>query len=175
MPDRHILLEGKKVALAEMTEADQPFFQEWHAGNPELRALIDDNSVPTMEDQMRWFVRSKESDRKMFSLVTSEGELIGHGGFVDIDEKNKSAHLRITIGNSDYWGKGLGTEATQLIVQYGFEEMQLSFVWLRVLASNERAVKSYTKVGFERWQEGEIGEEKQRNVIRMQVTPEKLQ
>lgn len=167
MADRNILLEGEKVVLAEMTEEDQPYFQEWHAGNPELRALIDDHSVPTMEDQLRWFARSRKPDRKMFSLITSNGELIGHGGFVDIDGTKKKAHLRITIGNPVHWGKGLGTEATQLIVRYGFQEMELSSIWLRVLSSNPRAIRAYEKVGFVRWEEGEIAGEKERGVVRM--------
>ena len=169
MADRKIIQKGENVSLAEMTEEDQPSFQKWHAGNPELRALIDDNSVPTMEDQLRWFERSKEPDRNMFSLVTSGNELIGHMGFVDLDPEEKSGHLRITIGNPEYWGKGLGTEATKLLLKHGFTEMQLSYVWLRVLASNERAIKSYTKVGFERWEEGETDEEKERGVMRMRI------
>ena len=169
MSNRTIIQAGEKVSLVAMTEGDQVSFQEWHAGNPELRALIDDNSVPTMADQLRWFERSKKPDRKMFSLVTSAGELIGHMGFVDLNPEEKSGHLRITIGNPDYWGKGLGTEATKLLLKHGFEEMQLSFIWLRVLASNERAVKSYTKVGFERWEEGETEEEIERGVMRMRI------
>lgn len=169
MPERTIVLKGEKIALAEMTEEDQPFFQKWHAGNPELRALIDDNSVPTMEDQTRWFARSKESDRKMFSLVTSDGALIGHGGFVDIDLVRKTAHFRITIGNPDYWGRGYGTDATMLIVRYGFTELAFSMIWLRVLASNSRAVRTYEKVGFMRWEEGETSDEKERGVVRMRI------
>lgn len=149
MQERKIILAGEQVALAEMTEEDQPFFQKWHTENEELRALIDDHSVPTMEDQMRWFGRSKQLDRCMFSIVLAEDHtLIGHGGFVDIDEEKHTAQLRITIGNSLYWGRGLGTEATKLVVEYGFGKMQLASIWLRVLPSNERAIRSYEKVGF---------------------------
>jgi len=86
MSDRNIIQQGNTVSLVEMTEDDQASFQEWHAGNPELRALIDDDSTPTMEDQLRWFERSKEPDRKMFSLVTATGELIGHTGFVEVNQ-----------------------------------------------------------------------------------------
>lgn len=169
MKDREIILAGEYVALAEMMKEDQPFFQKWHAGNEELRTLIGDHSVPTMEDQLRWFERSKAPDRKMFSLVTVGGELIGHGGFVDIDEEKHTAQLRITIGNSDYWGRGLGTEATQLLTEYGFTKLRLDSIWLRVLPGNERAIRSYEKVGFLR---GERELFRDTEVLRMQIARE---
>jgi RimJ/RimL family protein N-acetyltransferase len=44
----------------------------------------------------------------------------------------------------------LGTEATQLVLKYGFEQLQLHRVSLRMLAYNERAITSYEKAGFKR-------------------------
>lgn len=132
-----------------MTEADQPFFQQWLAGNPTLRLLINDHRVPTLEDQMKWFVRVQQPDRKMFSLIrVRDDELLGNGGFVNIDAQTKSAVFRITIGNPVGLDNGYGTEATRLILQYGFETMGLQTISLEVLKSNPRAIRTYEKVGF---------------------------
>ena len=159
MADRKIVLQGARITLAEMTAEDQPFFHKWHGENPELRALIDDQSIPTIEDQHRWFERSKQPDRKMFSLLTKDGQrLIGHGGLVDIDHKERTALLRITIGDSAEWGKGYGTEATQLIAQYGFSDLHLRSISLRVLATNARAIRSYEKAGFTRAEKSVSGD-----------------
>lgn len=167
MQERNIVLTGEQVALVEMMKEDQPFFQKWHAESEELRTLIDDHSVPTMDDQLRWFERSKQPDRCMFSIVLSgSNELIGHGGFVDIDAHKRMAQLRITIGNPAYWGRGLGTEATGLLVEYGFSKLQLTSIWLRVLPSNTRAIRSYEKVGFLKG-EREIFHDTE--VVRMQI------
>ena len=150
MRQRDIILAGKKVALAEMTLADQPFFQQWLSTNEELRQLIDDERVPTMEDQLKWFERVQKPDRRMFSIVTApDGVLIGNGGFVDIDLPTGTATLRITIGNSEYLGKGLGSEATLLFMRYAFEHMKLSTLILKVLSSNVRAIRTYAKSGFQ--------------------------
>lgn len=147
--ERKIILAGEHVALAEMAAEDQPFFQKWHEENAELRALIGDHAIPTMKDQNEWFERSKHPDRRMFSIVVTEDQqLIGHGGFVDINQEKHTAQLRITIGHSEYWGRGLGTEATKLLVEYGFGKMNLTSIWLRVLPDNKRAIRSYGKVGF---------------------------
>ena len=149
MMNRKIILSGTNVALAAMTEADQPVFQQWLATNAELREQIDDPRIPSMEDQIRWFRRVQEPDRKFFSLVTvPDGVLIGNCGFVDIDVKKKEAILRITIGNANFLGKGLGSEAVSLLVRYGFEIMDLRRILLNVLSSNVRAIRSYQKTGF---------------------------
>lgn len=147
--ERTIILNGKLVALAEMIEADQKQFWEWMQ-SPELRTLIADSRVPSMEDQMHWFQRATEPDRKFFSVVTiSDETLIGNCGFVDIDRKKNEATLRITIGNPASRGKGLGSEAVELLVRYGFEEMKLDRILLKVGSTNERAIKAYQNVGFE--------------------------
>ncbi len=153
MHRRQIVLAGTYVSLAEMTEADQTKFCVWLQNN-ELRSLIDDQRVPGLEDQMKWFKRVKEPDRKFFSLVTvPAGQLIGNCGFVDINLAKQEATLRITIGNPDYLGKGLGSEAVSLLVHYGFESRSLKRILLKVITTNSRAISTYEKAGFTRQNE----------------------
>jgi RimJ/RimL family protein N-acetyltransferase len=144
---RKIVIAGSMVSLVEMTEADQTFFQEW-LQRPELRELIDDPRIPTLEDQMKWFKRVQEPDRKFFSLVTKDGMLIGNCGFVHIDAAKKEATLRITIGHPEAVGKGYGSEAVQLLVRYAFETAKWKKLHLKVLKDNARAIRSYEKSGF---------------------------
>ncbi len=132
-----------------MIAADQPQFRLWLSENAELRGLIDDRRIPTDEDQMKWFKRVQEPDRKFFSLVTvPNGELIGNCGFVEIDAAKKSAILRITIGNPAFLGQGLGSEAVELMTRFGFEQAGWQHIALHVLKTNARAVRSYEKAGF---------------------------
>ncbi len=148
MTKRNAILTGKHVALAEMTPEDQPHFQRWLSGNPELRALIDDHRVPTLEDQHKWFERSQQPDRKMLSIITvPQHDLIGNGGFVDIEPKRRGT-LRITIGHTESLGKGWGSEATGLLVRYGFETLGFEQIILKVLKTNTRAIRAYEKNGF---------------------------
>lgn len=148
MSIRKTFSAGTSISLVAMTEADQTKFCVW-LQSEELRSLIDDPRVPGLEDQMKWFSRVQKPDRKFFSLVTAqEKTLIGNCGFVDINSAPQEATLRITIGNPDYRGKGLGSEAVSLLVQYGFESMSLKRIFLKVLATNARAIRTYEKVGF---------------------------
>jgi GNAT superfamily N-acetyltransferase len=49
-----------------------------------------------------------------------------------------------------YWSRGLGTEATRLVLQFAFVELKLHRVDLRVLAFNKQAIACYEKCGFVR-------------------------
>lgn len=148
MTNRTIILGGERVALAAMTLQDQDMFHSW-LQDAELRTLIDDARIPSLADQKRWFARVQESDRKFFSIVTvPDGRLIGNGGFVDIDPKANQATLRITLGDPDARGKGYGSEAVALLVRYGFETQKWKQLNLKVLKTNERAIRSYEKSGF---------------------------
>lgn len=149
MTNRRIILGGMRVALAAMTAEDQPSFHAW-LQDPELRALVDDARVPTLRDQESWFERVNQPDRRFFSIVTlPDHRLIGNGGFVDIDPALGQATLRITIGDPDSRGKGFGSEAVALLIRHAFDVERWKRVVLHVLKTNERAVKSYRKSGFE--------------------------
>jgi RimJ/RimL family protein N-acetyltransferase len=56
--------------------------------------------------------------------------------------------FHITIGERDAWGRGLGTEATQLMLQHAFERLGLHRVGLAVFSYNTRAIRAYEKAGF---------------------------
>lgn len=45
-------------------------------------------------------------------------------------------------------GRGLGTAATRLALDYAFHVTNLRMVWLKVLEPNTRAVRAYEKAGF---------------------------
>ncbi|MET9770243.1 GNAT family protein [Streptomyces sp. NPDC006415] len=49
---------------------------------------------------------------------------------------------------SEARGRGLGTSATRLVLDYAFHVTNLRMVWLKVLAPNKAAVRSYEKAGF---------------------------
>lgn len=82
----------------------------------------------------------------IYELAT--GVPFGGVGLRDIDLTTGSAELGISIGRKDYWGRGFGTEAITLVLDYGFTVLGLHNVLLTTYAYNERALRSYRKIGF---------------------------
>ena len=52
------------------------------------------------------------------------------------------------IGERAYWGKGYGTEITELLTFYGFDRLNLHRIWLGVTADNKGAVRCYERAGY---------------------------
>jgi RimJ/RimL family protein N-acetyltransferase len=74
--------------------------------------------------------------------------LVGATGLHHTDLRNRHAAFGIVIGEKDFWGKGLGSEATRLVVGYAFGTLNLNRVWLEVYEYNPRAARVYEKAGF---------------------------
>ena len=84
-----------------------------------------------------------------FSIRLLENdELLGSVGFNRIDLINKNAELGIMIGKENYYGKGYGKEAINLILDFGFSLLNLKNISLYVFEYNEIAYNLYKKIGF---------------------------
>lgn len=92
---------------------------------------------------------SNSSDKRNFNIVDlKDNKLIGTVGLEHIIWTNRSAVLGIFIGDGDYRNEGYGTEAIQLVLEYGFKYLNLHSIRLDLLSANERAHKCYLKCGF---------------------------
>lgn len=96
------------------------------------------------------WIRNSSNNRTNvnFSIETLEGVLIGATGLKDIDWVNRSAEFGIAIFDKKYWNKGMGTEATKLMLRYAFEYLNLNRIFLRTYEYNKRAIRVYEKCGF---------------------------
>jgi RimJ/RimL family protein N-acetyltransferase len=90
------------------------------------------------------------SGKPDFAILDRGGRLIGSMRLWRVSEANRSAMLTIFIGEKDRWGQGLGAEALRLLLRHAFGPMGLNRVELHVFDFNQRAIRSYEKVGFVR-------------------------
>lgn len=75
---------------------------------------------------------------------------IGEAVLNNIDTLNRSATFRIALASSALFGKGYGTEATALLIDFGFRALKLHRIELEVYDFNPRAQHVYEKLGFVR-------------------------
>ena len=89
------------------------------------------------------------STRPVFdmSIEQLDGATIGSASYRDFVD-GKSAELSIVIGEADARGRGLGREAMELMLDYGFSELALERIWLIVRADNKVAVGLFECLGF---------------------------
>lgn len=85
--------------------------------------------------------------RKLCWSVEYEGRCIA-AARITVNETDRRARYATGIFDSSLWGRGIGTEMTQLVLRYAFETLKLHRVDLRVLSYNKRAIRCYEKCGF---------------------------
>ena len=61
---------------------------------------------------------------------------IGNVYLTDINYVNRTAESHILIGEKEFWGKGIASEAYLLLLDYAFNEIGLNRIEARVLESN---------------------------------------
>ena len=74
--------------------------------------------------------------------------LIRNCGIHQVNWKDRLGVCGIMIGEKNYWGKGYGTEAIELLMEYAFKTLNLNRIELMVYDFNQRAIHCYEKLGF---------------------------
>lgn len=81
-------------------------------------------------------------------VIEVDGELAGVAFLHSVDEQDHKARFAIGMFAPEFIGKGIGSEATCLVLAHAFGPMGLHRVDLRVFAFNEAAIRSYRRCGF---------------------------
>lgn len=137
------------VLLSELIEHDKQILFEW-INNKELVEFNSFFKPVSWEDHDNWFNRIRNDKTvRIFGIRTvSDNQLIGTCQLFHINELTKSAELQIRLGYFSEMGKGLGSQAVRLLLNFGFETLKLQRIYLHVFANNTRAYKTYLSAGF---------------------------
>jgi RimJ/RimL family protein N-acetyltransferase len=159
-----INLRGEKVALGPFTRQLLPVFERWF-NDFAVAIFSGDPLIPMRKELVEadYERNSKDWPRERVEFVIYERASLRPIGLTELrhlDRANGTADFGIMIGEKDCWGKGFGTEATILLLDYGFTVLGLHNVLLTTAAYNTRAQRAYTRAGFR-----EIG--RRREVFRL--------
>ena len=104
----------------------------------------------TLEQQMNWVKTQVETGKVAQFIIwdKTDNKKIGCVYLQHLDLENMTCEFGILIGEQEYLGGGRGTEANLMICDYGFSELHMKKIYLRVLSDNIAAQKSYEKAGF---------------------------
>jgi RimJ/RimL family protein N-acetyltransferase len=149
------LFQGKLIRLAAPDPERDPEIESQWTHNAEFMRLMyaepmrplspnvikkkyeEKNPSPHNPDAIPFAIRAQADDR-----------LVGFVHFLRIDWSNSGARLLLAIADEKDRGKGFGTEAMQLALNYAFLEMNLYRLSANVLENNDRALAFLRKHGF---------------------------
>ncbi|MDX3098105.1 GNAT family N-acetyltransferase [Streptomyces sp. ME19-03-3] len=144
------MVPGRLVTLRPMEPSDAEALWRWNH-DPEVMRWMDDGYAQPLAQVRR---RMEERPRNAYGdvlhgiEVREDGRLIGVVRLRDAEPETACAELDIYLGEKEYWGRGLATDAMRTMCRYGFEKMRLHKISLTVVTENQAAHHVYRKVGF---------------------------
>ncbi|WP_102691342.1 GNAT family N-acetyltransferase [Rummeliibacillus pycnus] len=154
-----------RVILRELQLDDVEARYQWCLDKEVTKHLnMPDKYPPFSKDETRKWMEmciNKTNGYDQKAILDQDNNHIGWIDLKNFDNLNKHAELGIAIGDKNYWGKGFGLAAMLEMLKYGFNELNLNKIWLRVEIDNEKAIKSYKRIGYV--EEGILRQDRLRN------------
>lgn len=141
--------ETDRILLRPIRDGDTDPIVQWRNAPHVMQHFIE--RVPlTPEIHRQWLkTRVQRGEVAQFIIHEKVGNRdIGSVYLRDINQQHRHAEFGIFIGEPSAIGQGYGPEACCLICRYAFEALDLRRVYLRVLADNAAAKRTYEKCGF---------------------------
>lgn len=156
--DRPIIsFEGDLVALGPIRRDLVPTYLRWMNDFGTVRTLALPPGPMTFEQETAWYEsQTAKNDPIVFTIyerttLPTSGQAwrpVGNTDLRHIDWRHRTADFGIAIGEPDARGKGYGTEATRLMLDYAFNALGLNNVLLHVYEFNLAGRRAYEKAGF---------------------------
>lgn len=146
-----ILLDGQRCRVREWLKTDAEALAE-HANNLNVaRNLRDRFPHPYTLKDARAFLRQAVAVRDPTNLaIEVDGIAVGAIGYVPgRDVERFSAEIGYWLGES-YWGRGIVSEALQLVTQHAFEQVNVLRLFALPFADNVASIRVLEKAGYAR-------------------------
>jgi [ribosomal protein S5]-alanine N-acetyltransferase len=120
--------------------------------DPEIIQYLESRFHPQSLERIREFVetQNKNDDVIFFSIILKQGDQhIGNIKLGPINRIHRFGDIGIVIGDKSCWGQGYATEAIGLVVDYGFQILNLNKLTAGCYSNNSGSLKAFQKNGFE--------------------------
>lgn len=144
-------LVGERIYLSPRSIEDAEIFTEWLNDFKTTDYLGRSGCLISLEGEKKYLEENNDKEASFVIVTLEKNQMIGTVSLEDINYINRTATLGIFIGDKNFRGNGYGTEAIRLLLDYGFNYMNLNNIKLDVMEFNERAIKCYEKCGFKEY------------------------
>jgi diamine N-acetyltransferase len=168
------MIRGERIVLRAIERDDLPNYVQW-LNDPAVLEYFGNYLPFSLAQEEEWYETMLQDPGVCNFAVEFEGQHVGGAGFSEIDGRNRRAEVGLFIGLPALWDQGLGRETLQALLKFGFGQMNLNRIYLRVYAGNERAVYLYEKVGFRHegcWRQAEFRHGRYHDTLWMSILRE---
>ncbi len=145
------MIIGNKTTLLPFDEKWAELVRKW-VNQPDVRrGTGSEGPVSDVEHRMWYDNLMSDRTQRVFLVAHGQGEdakPVGLVGLKHIQQRSRSAEYWIYVGEQESRRNGLAEEATRLILDFGFNTLNLHIVYLSVMRTNAAAVALYRKLEF---------------------------
>lgn len=147
-----MIIKYEDVILRAIEIEDLELIREM-INDPEIEHMTGGGGFPVSKHQQENWFKSLEGRNNEIRLMIETGDCgaIGMVMLTDIDYKNSTAQFHFKIATSkNMRGKGYGTKATNALIRYAFDHMNLNCIFSHVIEYNIASQRVHEKCGFKR-------------------------
>ena len=135
------------ITIRKFERRDIPKKVEW-INNPANSRFLHYDIPLEIEKTQIWFDNNNGRKDRYDAVIEADDIPCGTIGLLSIDLKNSKAEYYIAMGDTSFKGKGIATQASKLILDYGFKKLKLNRIYLYTEIENVPAQKLFEKLGF---------------------------
>ncbi len=150
-----LFLRAECVTLRPMTEDDWDLLLAWN-NDPEVMEHVESDgftprSLSEIQSIYRWI-----STHAYCFIIEVDRRAIGEcwlqrmnlQRIVDLHPGENLWRIDLMIGVKELWGRGYGSEAIRLLVEFGFGRMGADAIYGLVSSNNTRSMRAFQRCGF---------------------------
>ncbi|MFC1609032.1 GNAT family N-acetyltransferase [Patescibacteria group bacterium] len=146
-------LQGKNIYLKkDFSDENYPMLLKWLSDLGIVGYLYSAKRMVEFQsvDDVKSFL-AEEGDEIFWEMYTNDDKFIGYASLCDFNGKEQ-CEFSVFVLDKDYWGKGVGEEASRLLLDYAFGELGMKRVILETSEFHQGAIKLYEKIGFKEFE-----------------------
>lgn len=145
-------LIGDRIYLSPINIEDAEKYAEWFCDFKMTDGLNKSANIMTVEYEREWIENTLKNNRLVFAIIRLEDDqIIGNCEIMNISHLHRIAEVGLFIGNEKNRSNGYGAEVLKILLDFGFNYLNLNNIMLNVKSFNERAIACYKKVGFKEY------------------------
>lgn len=144
-----IFRQGKRVILRPIEKEDAQAMQVWQ-NDPAVTKFLMRGFPLSLQEEEDWVLGLPKRSHTdvVLAIQVIDGPFIGTMGLHRINWVDRTATTGTAIGQKEYWGKGYGTDAKMILLDYAFNTLGLRKINSAAIGFNGRSIGFNSKCGY---------------------------
>ena len=145
-------ITGNKIYLREVRQSDiNQTYCQW-LNDPEVNRYLETRFIPQSTESISQFVASKTGNNEMLlAICCAKNDChIGNIKLGPINWVHRYGDVSLFIGDKNYWGKGIASEAIELLTDFAFRVLNMHRLKADAYDKNIGSIRAFEKCGYVR-------------------------